>query len=111
MERVNINFDEIPWQIWEKPGAIGRVKMIFSNGKRVRMLELPAGFKEEKWCLIGHQGFVLSGKFTIQFEKEDYDCEPGMGFIIPDGIKHRSRGRDDEKTVVFVIDEVEVKQN
>jgi hypothetical protein len=110
MDNVGINFDQMEWQKWDKPGAVGRVKIAFSNSKRVRILELPAGFKEEKWCEIGHQGYVLSGTFTIMFEdNRSFECRPGMGFVIPDGIKHRSKGMDNEKTVVFVVDEIGVE--
>lgn len=108
MDKVNINFNEIEWEVWEKPGATGRVKIQYTNGKRVRLLELPAGFNEEKWCEVGHQGYVLEGKFTIHFEESAYECHPGMGFVIPDGIKHRSQGEMDSKTVVFVVDEINI---
>ncbi|QNU66261.1 cupin domain-containing protein [Ruminiclostridium herbifermentans] len=108
MDNVGIDFNNIEWKKWDKPGAVGRVKMVFCNGKRVRILELPAGFNEEKWCEIGHQGYVLSGVFTIMFEDSSYECKPGMGFVIPDGVKHRSKGLDNDKTVVFVVDEIGV---
>ncbi len=111
MDQVNIDFEKIEWQKWEKPGAIGRVKLAYTNGKRVRLLELPAGFNEEKWCKIGHQGYVLSGKFTIQFKDGTFDCAPGSAFVIPDDVEHRSRGLDNEKTVVYVVDEVDVNKN
>ncbi len=110
MDTVNINFGKHEWQRWERPGATGRVKIAFSNGKRVRLLELPAGFNEENWCEIGHQGYVLKGVFTIQFEDSGFDCGPGMGFVIPDGKKHRSKGLDNEETLVFVIDEIGVNK-
>lgn len=103
---VTFDIDAAPWQAWSKPGADGRVKIFRSNGKRIRILELPPGFNEEKWCLAGHQGYVLEGCFTILFEEHSYDCRPGMAFSIPDGIPHRSRGTAHEKTVVFVVDEV-----
>lgn len=107
-DNVNVDFEAIPWQTWEKPGAVGRVKIAYRYGKRVRLMELPVGFDEEHWCEIGHQGWVLEGNFRIMFESgESYDCKPGMGFVIPNGIKHRSKGSDQSKTVVYVVDEVE----
>ena len=110
MDNVSINFNEIEWEKWEKPGAVGRVKTLFSNGKRVRLLELPPGFNEEKWCTKGHQGYVISGKFIINFEDSSFECGPGMGFVIPENVKHRSRGLDNEKTLVFVVDEVGIEK-
>ena len=105
-EPVIFDADAAPWEQWSKPGADGRVKMFKSNGKRMRMLELPPGFSEEKWCMAGHQGYVMQGCFTILFEDRSYDCRPGMMFSIPDGIPHRSRGTLNEATLVFVVDAV-----
>ncbi len=103
---VTFDIDAAQWQTWSKPGANGRVKLFKSNGKRIRILELPPGFNEEKWCLAGHQGYVIKGCFTILFEDRSFDCRPGMAFSIPDGVPHRSRGMKDEETVVFVVDGV-----
>ena len=93
------------WESWAKPGANGRVKIFHSNGKRMRLLELPPGFDEEHWCLVGHQGYVLEGNFTIIFDDQSIDCRPGAAFSIPDGVRHRSRGSAEGRTLVFVVDE------
>jgi hypothetical protein len=101
---VGIDFPGQPWEKWHKPGADGRVKIAYSNGQRLRLLELPAGFNEEEWCLRGHIGYVLGGEFTIHFKDRSVPCRPGMGFAIPDDEPHRSQGSDAEQTVVFVLD-------
>lgn len=103
---VGVAFPAMEWDTWQKPGAEGRVKIQYIRGKRFRILELPPGFKEENWCLKGHDGYVLQGEFVIEFEDREVSCKPGMGFAIPDGDPHRSRGLDDAPTVVFVVDEV-----
>lgn len=105
-EQVTFDAEAALWERWVKPGANGRVKCFFSNGKRMRLLELPPGFDEQNWCLAGHQGLVLEGRFTIIFDDASYDCFPGNVFSIPDGVRHRSRGATDSKTLVFVVDEV-----
>lgn len=105
-EPVVIDLPAVPWQAWTKPGANGSVKLLKSNGKRIRLLELPAGFDEQNWCTVGHQGYVLEGEFTIIFEDKDWACGPGMAFSIPDGVRHRSRSASQAKTLVFVIDNV-----
>ncbi|WP_349360646.1 hypothetical protein [Stappia sp.] len=97
---------DVEWTTWSKPGAEGRVKIFKSNGKRIRLLELPPGFEEENWCLAGHQGYVLKGNFTIIFDDQTFDCHPNMAFSIPDGVRHRSRGSMDSETLVFVVDDV-----
>lgn len=103
---VALDADRAPWETWAKPGAEGRVKLFRSNGKRMRLLELPAGFDEQTWCLVGHQGFVLQGCFTIVFDDAEFACRPGTMFSIPNGVRHRSRGVADEATLVFVVDDV-----
>lgn len=105
-DRVTFDTVREPWVTWDKPGAKGRVKRFFSNGKRLRLLELPPGFDERSWCSVGHQGYVIEGCFTIVFENDSFDCRPGTAFSIPEGVRHRSKGASDSKTVVFVVDEV-----
>ncbi|PWW58251.1 AraC family ligand binding domain-containing protein [Actinokineospora spheciospongiae] len=103
---VGIDFENTPWEKWEKPGAVGRVKTAYIGGKRIRLLELPPGFDEEHWCEHGHFGYVLGGEFTIHFRDRSVACSPGMGFVIPDDDEHHSQGSPGEPTVVFVVDEV-----
>ncbi|WAI84921.1 cupin domain-containing protein [Achromobacter spanius] len=103
-DAVSFSTERAAWTTWSKPGADGRVKTFYSNGKRLRLLELPPGFDEEKWCLVGHQGYVFEGRFTIIFEDGTFDCQPGDAFSIPDGVRHRSRGSMDGPTRVFVVD-------
>lgn len=103
---VVVDLAAVPWQAWSKPGANGSVKLFKSNGKRLRLLELPAGFDEQNWCTVGHQGYVFEGSFTILFEDAEWSCGPGMAFSIPDGVRHRSRGAAELKTLVFVVDEM-----
>ncbi|PCE30209.1 cupin domain-containing protein [Burkholderia ubonensis] len=102
---VSFDTESAPWASWSKPGADGRVKTFFSNGKRLRLLELPAGFDEAHWCTVGHQGFVFEGCFTIIFDDRTFECRPGTVFSIPDGVRHRSRGAADGQTLVFVVDD------
>jgi hypothetical protein len=102
---VTCSMDDAPWCTWSKPGAEGRVKLFSSNGKRIRLLELPPGFEEVNWCLKGHQGYVLKGNFTILFDDQSFDCRPNMAFSIPDGVRHRSRGSKYSETLVFVVDD------
>jgi len=101
---VVVDLENAAWTPWSKPGAEGRVKLFNSNGKRLRLLELPAGFDEQHWCTTGHQGYVFEGSFTIVFDDSAWECRPGMAFSIPDGKRHRSRGASDSRTVVFVVD-------
>ena len=106
---VGVDFPHLEWTDWHKAGANGRVKIVYSGGKRLRLLELPTGFNEEEWCRKGHWGYVLEGEFVIHFADRKAVCRPGMGFVIPDGDPHRSQGYDQGTTLVFVVDEVDPK--
>nr|WP_198982724.1 hypothetical protein [Herbaspirillum sp. ASV7] len=103
-DAVVFDAEEASWERWSKSGVEGRVKLFNSNGKRLRLLELPPGFDEQHWCLVGHQGYVLEGCFTIIFDDAKFDCRPGMAFSIPDGVRHRSKGSQGSHTLVFVVD-------
>jgi len=103
---VAVDFPNIPWTTWKKPGAEGRGKLLHTQGKRFRILELPPGFDEESWCDRGHDGYVIEGEFMTIFEDGGTaSCKPGMAFCIPDGVAHRSKGSTTSKTVVVVVDE------
>lgn len=106
-DAATFDMEEAPWQSWTKLGANGRVKLTVSNGKRLRLLELPVGFDEQHWCTIGHQGYVLQGHFTIIFDDAAHECRPGSAFSIPDGVRHRSKGASDMTTLVFVVDDAQ----
>ncbi len=103
---VGIDFPNQDWEAWHKPGAEGRVKIAYVAGQRLRLLELPPGFDEQHWCLVGHTGYVLQGEFTIHFKDRSVACRPGMAFVIPDDEEHRSSGAEGEATVVYVVDRV-----
>lgn len=105
-EAVGVDFEVLEWQRWDKPGAVGRVKLLETQGKRFRLLELPEGFDEENWCLRGHDGYVLQGEFTVLFRGQEVRCRAGMAFCIPDGTEHRSRGSQSGQTVVVVVDKI-----
>lgn len=102
---VAIDFPETSWEKWMKPGAEGRVKIVTTQGKRFRLMELPAGFDEENWCVKGHDGYVVEGEFLIIFEDGGTAaCNPGMAFCIPEGVPHRSQGAEKSRTSVVVVD-------
>lgn len=102
---VGVDLAGVEWESWTKPGAVGRVKLLYQNGRRFRLLELPPGFGELHWCEVPHTGYVLQGEFVVMFSDREVPCHPGMAFDIPTE-PHRSRGADDSPTIVFVVDDV-----
>ena len=48
---------------------------------------------EPHWCDRGHFGWILEGRFEIEFDGRTEVFETGDGVFIPDGEEHRHRAR------------------
>ena len=97
-----IDFDGLEW---ESP-IPGMRQKVFSDGKRrVRLVEYTPDM-EPHWCSRGHHGYILEGKFELEFDSGTVVLEAGDGVFIPDGEEHRHRGKvlTDVVRVVFVED-------
>lgn len=97
-----IDFDGLEW---ESP-IPGMRQKVFSDGeRRVRLVEYSAEM-EPHWCDRGHHGYILDGKFELEFDSGTVIFEAGDGVFIPDGEEHRHRGKvlTDVVRVVFVED-------
>src|SRR6187455_495824 len=46
--------------------------------------------------------FVVSGRFLIDLEERTVELTPGLGFVVPKGVRHRPRAP--EKTVVLMVE-------
>jgi quercetin dioxygenase-like cupin family protein len=90
---------------WESP-IFGMRQKVFTDGaRRVRLVEYSADM-EPHWCERGHHGYILEGRFELEFDSGTVVYEPGDGVFIPDGAEHRHRGTvlTDVVRVVFVED-------
>ena len=45
------------------------------------------------WCEKGHYGYILEGKFEIEYKNEKVVYQAGDGVFIPDGEKHRHKAK------------------
>jgi hypothetical protein len=81
-------FETLPWTALA-PGA--RQKACLHLGTVLRLLELSPGFVEPDWCRNGHVGYVLSGKFDIDFDGALVQYRAGDGIMIPRGDGHRHK--------------------
>ena len=84
----------------------GMRQKVFSEGKRrVRLVEYTADM-EPHWCARGHHGYILDGRFELEFDSGTEIFETGDGVFIPDCEEHRHRGRvlTDVVRVIFVED-------
>ena len=82
-----------------------RHRVFESGGKRVRLVEYFPEM-EPHWCSKGHFGYILDGRFEIEFGDRAVIFEAGDGVFIPDGEEHRHRARvlTPSVTAVFVED-------
>lgn len=46
--------------------------------------------------------FVVSGRFLIDLEGRTVDLAPGQGFVVPKGVRHRTRAP--ERTVILMVE-------
>ena len=103
MAGYRINFDRLEWAS-PIPGMRHKV---FEEGKRrIRLVEYFPSM-EPHWCSRGHAGYILDGRFEIEFDGRTEVFEAGDGVFIPDGENHRHRARVLSASVraIFVEDE------
>jgi len=95
-----IDFDNIEW---ESPIPGMRQKVHSHGARRVRLVEYNADMVPH-WCERGHSGYILEGRFEIEFDQGTIIFETGDGVSIPDGGEHRHRARalTDVVRAVFV---------
>ena len=86
---MRIDFDAIEW---ESPMPGVRQKAFVQNARRVRLVEYTTGMAPH-WCSRGHYGYILEGRFEIEFDDRTEIFEAGDGVFIPDGEEHRHRAR------------------
>ena len=102
MQHYRIDFESLPW---ESTIEGVRQKVIAHTGKRLRLVEYTRAMPPH-WCEKGHCGYILKGRFEIEFEDGTRIFEEGAGVMIPDGEEHRHRARalTDVVRVIFVED-------
>jgi quercetin dioxygenase-like cupin family protein len=90
---------------WESPMEGVRQKVLMDSGKRLRMVEYSPKMPQH-WCEKGHFGYILEGRFEIEFERGTHIFNEGDGVFIPDGAaqRHRAKVLSDVVRVIFVED-------
>ena len=102
MPDYRIDFASLPWEM-VMDGV--RQKIVAHSGKKVRLVEYSKAMPPH-WCSKGHYGYILKGRFEIEFADKTCILEEGDGVFIPDGEEHRHRARvlSDIVRVVFMED-------
>ena len=88
MESYRVDFDAVAWQ---SPAEGVRFKAYEQAGRRLRLAEFGKGFIEPDWCTKGHIGYVLEGRFEIDFDGKTVSFGPGDGVFIPPGEEHKHK--------------------
>ena len=90
---------------WEYPIEGVKCKTSKYGGKQLRLIEYTNEMPPH-WCEKGHYGLMLDGELEIEFQNEKIIYKSGDGVFIPDGEKHKHKGRVLTKKVrvVFVED-------
>jgi mannose-6-phosphate isomerase-like protein (cupin superfamily) len=102
MKLYHIDFEAIPWES-QMPGI--KQKVIQHGSKRIRLVEYSKDMKPH-WCEKGHSGYILSGRFEIEFDDGIRIFDAGDGVLIPGGEEHRHRAKvlSDAVRAIFVED-------
>jgi hypothetical protein len=87
---------------WQDVTEQVRQKAKDFQGKKVRILELQAGFCEHSWCNKAHIGYVIEGAVDFEFETERRSFRVGDVFMISSAEPHKAS--ISEKAVLFVVD-------
>lgn len=89
MNQYKIEFENMNW---DYPIDGIRQKVISVGHRRLRLVEYTQDM-EPHWCSKGHIGYVLEGRFEIEFDDGIVIFEKGDGVFIQSGEEHRHRGR------------------
>lgn len=102
MQLYRMDFESISWEF---PMQGIRQKVARHGSRRVRLVEYSKDMKPH-WCERGHYGYILTGRFEIEFDSGISVFDAGDGVLIPDGAEHRHRAKvlSDAVRAVFVED-------
>ena len=102
MLKYRINFKELNWEIPIK----GVKSKIFKCGNKQLRLVVYTKEMPPHWCEKGHYGYILEGKFEIEYPNEKIIYQTGDGVFIPDGKEHMHRAKvlSEYVKVIFVED-------
>jgi mannose-6-phosphate isomerase-like protein (cupin superfamily) len=100
MLQYRVNFDDLDW---EEPLEGVKCKVLKQSDKQLRLVvysrEMPL-----HWCEKGHYGYILDGRFEIEFQNQKIVCQTGDGVFIPAGNEHKHRAKvlSESVEVIFV---------
>jgi quercetin dioxygenase-like cupin family protein len=103
MAGQQIDFASLAWDGWNSE-TLARVKAAEADGYEMRLFELGPSFVEPQWCTRGHVGYVVSGQYITDLDDGTLQMRAGQGFVLPPGVRHRSRNTGAMPAIVFLVD-------
>lgn len=89
MLQYQVKFDDLEW---EHPFEGVKSKTYKHGDSQLRLVvyskEMPI-----HWCEKGHYGYILEGRFEIEYSDRMEVYQAGDGVFIPDGEEHRHRAK------------------
>ena len=76
------------------------------NDSVVRMAVVQGEYHWHEHKDIDEFFFVLDGQFLIDLEDRVIDLAPRQGFVVPKGVRHRTRAP--ERTVILMIERADI---
>jgi quercetin dioxygenase-like cupin family protein len=104
MAFTRVPFGSISWE----PGAHPLEKKKTVPGRGVGLLEFAPGFADPKWCDRSHIFYVVEGTLDLEFDEGMATLSAGQCGILDRGTRHRARNAEAERTVVFVVSDVDL---
>ena len=76
------------------------------NDSVVRMAVVEGEYHWHEHSDIDEFFFVLDGRFLIDLEDRVIDLAPRQGFVVPKGVRHRTRAP--ERTVILMVERADI---
>jgi quercetin dioxygenase-like cupin family protein len=98
-----IEFDKM---LWDESVEGARIKSFISGNQQVRIVKFSEDFVEQDWCQKGHVGYVIDGKFSIDYNGTLELYKKGDIIFIPEGeqSKHKTILDKGEKVTLLLFE-------
>lgn len=105
--RLDIRFEQL--EVVDVPGVVNAVThpwfnqtLCKVNGSVVRLGVVKGEYHWHKHDDDDEFFYVVEGKLLIDLEDKTVELTPGLGFVVPKGVVHRTRAP--ERTVMLIVE-------
>jgi hypothetical protein len=89
MKDYRVSFESLAWE-YVMDGV--RQKTVTGGKRKLRLVEYTRAMPAH-WCEKGHYGYILRGRFEIEFANGIRRFGKGDGVFIPGGKRHKHKAR------------------